>query len=57
MQMGRVNGGAVAESWRLSTRSVVNLAWSQVDHTERPAYLFAACSPWYSASRGFVSDS
>jgi len=38
-------------------RSVVNLARSQVYHTERPPYLFGACLPWCSASRGFVSDS
>jgi len=37
---------------RLSTRKVVNLARSQVYHTERPPYLFAARSPWCSASRG-----
>jgi len=43
-------------SW-LSMRSVVNLARSQVYHTERPPYLFGACLPWCSASRGFVSDS
>jgi len=30
---GRLNAGAVAEYWRLSTQSVVNLAWSQVYHT------------------------
>ena len=33
---GRLNAGAVAENWQLSTRSVVNLARSQVYHTERP---------------------
>jgi len=37
---------------RLSTRRVVNLARSQVYHTERPPYSFAARSPWCSASRG-----
>jgi len=55
---GRLNAGAVAENWRLSTRSVDN--WtprSQLYHTERPSYLFAALWPWCSASRGFVSDS
>jgi len=41
--MGRLKEGAVAENWRLSTRSVVNLARSQVYHTERPPYLFV-CS-------------
>jgi len=30
---------------------------SRAYHTERPPYLFAARSPWCSASRGFVSDS
>ena len=35
----------VAKIWRLSTRSVVNLVRSQVYHTERPPYLFAARSP------------
>jgi len=54
---GRLNACAVAYNWRLSTRSVVNLARWQVYHTERPPYLFAARSPSYSASRGFVSDS
>jgi len=39
---GRLNAGAVAENWRLSTRSIANLARSQVYHTERPSYLFAA---------------
>jgi len=32
----RLNAGEVAENWRLSTRNVVNLARSQVYHTERP---------------------
>ena len=41
---GRLNTGAVAENWRLSTRSVVNVARSQVHHTERPPYLSAARS-------------
>jgi len=53
---GRLNGGAVAANWRLSMQSVVNLARLQVYHTERPSYLFAARSPWCTASRGFVSD-
>jgi len=35
----RLNAGAVADNWRLSTRSVVNLVRSQVYHTERPRYL------------------
>ena len=38
----RVNAGAVAENWRLFTRSVVNLARSQVYHTERP---WVTCLP------------
>jgi len=42
---GMLIAGAVAEIWRLSTRSVVNLARSQVYHTERPPCLFAARSP------------
>ena len=54
---GRLNACAVAENWRLSTRSVVNLVRSQVYQTERPSYLFAARLPWCSASCGFVSDS
>ena len=33
-----LNAGAVAENWRLSTRSVVNLVRSQVHHTERQRY-------------------
>jgi len=53
----RLNAGAVADSWRLSTRSVVNLVPSQVYYTDRSPYLFAARSPCCSASRGFVSDS
>jgi len=57
MQVGRLNACAVAKNWRLWTRSVVNLVGSQVYHTERPLYLFAACLPWCSASRRFVSDS
>jgi len=28
---GTLNAGAVAENWRLSTRSLVNLVWSQVN--------------------------
>jgi len=52
-----LNAGAAAENCRFSTPSVVNLVQSQVYHTERPPYLFAARSPWCSASRGFVSDS
>jgi len=39
MQVGRLNTGAVAENWRLLKRSVVNLARSQVYHTERPLRL------------------
>jgi len=35
---GRLNVCAVAANWRLSTRSVVNLARSQVEHTERSPY-------------------
>jgi len=54
---GRLNADAVAANCRLSTRSVVNLVRSQVYHTERPPCLSAACSPWYSESRWFVSDS
>jgi len=54
---GRLNAIKVAENWRLSTWSVVNLARSQVYHTQRLPYLFAARSPWCSASHGFVSDS
>jgi len=34
-----LNAGAVAENWRLSTRRVVNVVWSQVYHTDRPPYL------------------
>ena len=45
MQVGKLNTDAVAENWRLSTRNIVNLAQSQVYHTECPPYLFAACSP------------
>jgi len=46
----------VAANWQLLTGSVVDLARSQVYHTEGPRYLFAARSPWCSVSRGFVSD-
>ena len=42
---GRLNAGAIAVKWRLSTRSVVNVARSQVYHTERPPYLFVARTP------------
>ena len=42
-------------NWRLSTRSVVNFARSQVYHTERPPYLFAARSPWCSAYSATLS--
>jgi len=56
-QMESANTGAVAENWRLLMRSVVNLAWLQVYHTERPPYLFAARLPWCSMSRGFVTNS
>jgi len=41
---GRLNAREVAENWRLSMRSVVNVTRSQVYHTERPPDLFAACS-------------
>jgi len=41
----RLNADAVAENWRLSTRSVINLVRSQVYHTERPLSSFAARSP------------
>jgi len=41
---GRLNAHAVAESWQLLTQSV-NLVCSQVYHTERPPYLFAARLP------------
>ena len=53
----RLNAGAVTANWRHSTQLVVNFVRSQVYHTERPPYLFAARSPWCSASSGFVSDS
>jgi len=44
---GRLNAGAIAvQNWQLSTCSVVNLARSQVYHTERPSYVFAA-NPCY----------
>jgi len=32
----RLNAGTVAGNWRLSMRGVVNLARSQVYHTQRP---------------------
>ena len=55
---GKLNAGEVAENGQLSARSVVNLAWSQIYHTERPPYVFAAsCVLWCSALRRFVSDS
>ena len=47
---GTLNASDVAENWRLSTRSVANLARSQVYNNERPP---ARCS----ALREFVSDS
>jgi len=40
-----INAGALVANWRLSAQSVVTLARSQVYHTERPPYLFAARSP------------
>ena len=43
-------------NWWLLTWSDVNLARSQVYHTERPPSLLAARSPWCNASRGFVTD-
>jgi len=46
-----------SNSKTLTAASVVNLVRSQVYYTEHPLYLFAARLPWYSASRGFVSDS
>jgi len=36
---GRLNANVVAENWRLSTWSVVNVVLSQVSHTEHPACL------------------
>jgi len=38
MQVGLI-AGMVAADWRLSTRNVVNLVWSQIYHTEHPPYL------------------
>ena len=35
-----LNAGVVAANWRISTRSIVILVWSQVYRTERPPYLF-----------------
>jgi len=32
---GRLNAGVVAENWRLLMQSIVNLALTQVYHTER----------------------
>jgi len=44
--VGRLNAGAkLHENCGLSAQSVVNLARSQVYHTERLPYLFAAGSP------------
>jgi len=54
---GRLHAGAVAENWRVSTCSIVNLGRSQVYHSENPHYLFAGRLPWCTASHGFVSDS
>jgi len=54
---GWLNAGVVAEMWRLSMWSVVNLVRSQVYHIECPPDMFAANSPQCSVSRGFVSDS
>jgi len=39
---GGLNAGAVAENWQLPTWSIINLAQSQVCHTEHPRYLFTA---------------
>jgi len=39
---GSLNARSVAKHWRLLTRSVVNSVRSQIYHTERPPYLFAA---------------
>ena len=36
---GRLKKGAIAENWRLSTRSVVSVVRSQVYQTELPRYL------------------
>jgi len=47
---GRLNAGVVAENGQLSTRSIVNLFWSHVYHTEHPPYLFAARLPLRSTS-------
>jgi len=44
MQVGRLNTGAIAENWRLST-GIVNLVRLQVYHNEHPPYLLAARSP------------
>jgi len=54
---GRLDAGAVAANRRLSTPCVVYLVPSQVYHTERPPHFFAERTPWFSVSRGFVSDS
>ena len=51
----RLNAGAVAANWRLSSPSVVNLVRSQVYHTERPL-LFAVRLPWCSSSGDIDSE-
>jgi len=55
----RLNTGAVPDSCQRLTPSVVkvNLVQSQVYHSERPPYLFAAHSLWCSMLHRFVSDS
>ena len=42
---GRLNVGAVAINWQISTQTVVNSVPLQIYHTENPPYLFAACLP------------
>jgi len=55
---GRINAGAVAENWRLLTRSIVSLARLQVYYTERVHVIcLQHVHRSVSTSRGFVSDS
>jgi len=53
---GGVKCNAVAANWLLLPRRVVNLVQSQVYHTERPTYLFAARFLSCSLSCEFISE-
>jgi len=58
LKMGHFSGRAKYNWGRLKLVNFdLRVVRSQVYHTKFSPYSFAACSPWCSAPRGFVSDS